>query len=485
MGQITKAGAWCNGEVAYLAWEADGPIADCLGFMIARTHLTGVDAGVRRILPTWIAFNDQSNPNWEDQDSSVWPIQSYQWRDLTLRKSRDTTNVRPIDFAVRYEITPVGLAGPGRAKVDPPERAAYRDANNQPRYTGAPRDLFVVGPTVLTNTVEVTHAYAADAGGPLVEATFTNGILSTQNLIKQLRAAAPAAAAAANTTAGLLTTLKKEIKKVESPIRAFLTGDVLAFLKRLVDRAETEGGQVHMALYELDDPELNALLIKTAQAGRLRLILSTAASADPNAKGTPTALRKPVVWDVENDGVRADLHAAAAGGSTVQDRMFNNADVIGHNKFAVYVKNGVAQSVLTGSTNWTQTGLCTQSNNAIIVHDKAVAGAYLAYWKRLEADAQPARVPLEVQVGNKTIEGSAANDATQGAVLRSGNSQAFGPFTLNDAATKTQLWCSPNTPSPNRNEHSPTPPDLNDVYWLMAHAKEAVFFLSFMPGESG
>src|SRR5260221_447314 len=340
MGQITKAGAWCNGEVAYLAWEADGPIADCLGFMIVRIHATGADAGKRRILPTWIAFTDQSNPNWEDQDSSVWPIQSYQWRDLTLRKSRDTTNVRPIDFSVHYEITPVGLPGPGRAKVDPPERAAYRDAQNQPRYTGDPRDLFVVGPTFVTDAVDVTHAYAADAGGPLVEATFTNGILSTQNLLKQLRDAAPQPAAATGTTAGLLKALQDAIRDIHSPIRAFLTGDVLAFLRRLVDAPEAEDGEVFMALYELDDPELNGLLKAAVHGGRVHLILSTAANTDPNPRGTPPAQRKPVVWDVENDCIRAKLHAAAAAGGSGQERMFKNAYRIGHNKFAAYVKYG-------------------------------------------------------------------------------------------------------------------------------------------------
>ena len=45
MGKIVKADAWCNGEVAYLAWQADGPIADCLGFMITRVRETGPTGG--------------------------------------------------------------------------------------------------------------------------------------------------------------------------------------------------------------------------------------------------------------------------------------------------------------------------------------------------------------------------------------------------------------------------------------------------------
>ena len=119
MKYITRAGAWGNGEVAYIAWDVEKKITDCLGFMVTRVHETGGDAGKRRILPTWIAFSDQNNPNWNEQDSSVWPIQSFEWRDLTLRKSRDTTAVRPIDFRVHYEIVPVALAKPGDTPLPP------------------------------------------------------------------------------------------------------------------------------------------------------------------------------------------------------------------------------------------------------------------------------------------------------------------------------------------------------------------------------
>jgi hypothetical protein len=37
---IASGGAWCNGEVAYLAWKALR-IEGCLGFMVTRIHETG------------------------------------------------------------------------------------------------------------------------------------------------------------------------------------------------------------------------------------------------------------------------------------------------------------------------------------------------------------------------------------------------------------------------------------------------------------
>jgi len=71
------------------------------------------------------------------------------------------------------------------------------------------------------------------------------------------------------------------------------------------------------------------------------------------------------------------------------DRMLKKGH-IGHNKFIVYVKGNKPQAVLTGSTNWTPTGLCAQSNNAILLESPALAKEYLEYWKRLKADTQEA-----------------------------------------------------------------------------------------------
>lgn len=475
---VTKAGAWCNGEVAYLAWSVAAEIEGCLGFMITRVHETGGDAGARRILPTWIAFRDQSNPNWQNQDSSVWPIQAFEWRDLTLRKSRDTTAVRPIDFAVHYEIVPVGTGAPGRAPVPVADTAVHLDAAGQPRYVGTPRPLFTIGDPAVTPSIEVTHRYAGPDAA--IEATFTNGILSTQNLLQQLRSARPQKPGEpADTTKGLLAELKSQIVDVKSPIRSFLTGDALSFLRRLLDRAAAEGGEVYLALYELTDPELVPLLEAGVRAKRIHLILSTAGSQDPNTKGTDRADRQPMIWDTENDAARLALQAIDAG--AVRDRMFNGSGHIGHDKFAVYVKDGAAAAVMTGSTNWTPTGLCTQSNNVIIIEDATLAGIYLDFWHRLEADGQPARVPITVG----KVSGAEPSHGVQGQKLRSSNKAPFGPVTLKDRASTVSAWFSPNTRAPSKTAASAMPGDLADVYGLMDHAKGAILFLSFMPGESG
>jgi phosphatidylserine/phosphatidylglycerophosphate/cardiolipin synthase-like enzyme len=61
----------------------------------------------------------------------------------------------------------------------------------------------------------------------------------------------------------------------------------------------------------------------------------------------------------------------------------------------------------------------------------------------------------------------------------------FGPVSLADQTTTVDVWFSPNTSTNKKTDTSPMPGDLNDVYALMDHAEKAIFFLTFMPGESG
>lgn len=115
MANIVSARAWCNNEVAYLAWKSDGKFDGCLGFMITRIDL---DTNERKLLPSWVAFDTQSNPDWEEQDTSVWPIQKFSWRDLTLRRSRNSLVIHD-RLRVKYEIVPVG----GAARPPKPTRS--------------------------------------------------------------------------------------------------------------------------------------------------------------------------------------------------------------------------------------------------------------------------------------------------------------------------------------------------------------------------
>jgi hypothetical protein len=513
MNLIKRAGAWCNGEVAYLAWDVEKQIKGCVGFMVTRVHETGKDAGKRRILPTWIAFIDQNNPNWNEQDSSVWPIQNFHWRDLTLRKSRDTTTVRPIDFKVHYEIVPVALADASQKELPPSSTAPAKDAYGQPSYLGPKHPLVAIGNPIKTNAINVTHTY-----GKNVKATFTNGILSTQNLARQLESVkkgpsknaikdansdkpAERAKAADQKENHLLKTLKDEIQRPDSKIREFLMGDVYQFVTELVDRARNERGQVYLALYELHDKQLIKLLVDAMKSKLIHIILTTAGNLNPNPKGAAKkgakkgqskkkaakAKKLPIVWDTENDDPRAQLHkAAGAEKDRMIDRMFNSSARIGHNKLAVYVKGGKPTAVMTGSTNWTETGLCAQSNNCIIVEDDAVAADYFAYWNALKDDKLAApRKALTVTVKGKKVKGAEPNSNKQGAKIRADNQKARKEHKLSSGST-AQAWFSPNTKQPTVPKKSPArPADLKEIYERMDAAKKAIMFLVFMPGRSG
>ncbi len=85
--------------------------------------------------------------------------------------------------------------------------------------------------------------------------------------------------------------------------------------------------------------------------------------------------------------------------------------------------------MLFGSTNWTATGLCAQTNNTIVCDDARIARRYLDYWKQLAKDS------LAAAGDPKALQASAlrAWDAT---------SKSFAIGT----GMRATSWFSPNTP---------------------------------------
>src|SRR6185369_10264229 len=109
MSAVTTAKAYANNLVTFIAWHVDAPIPGCLGFELTRIY----DDGTERIVAAWVPFKKQSNPNWTPQDTSVWPIQKFSWRDLTVRQSRDGVTTRDGDVMLRYRIRPLVAQQPG------------------------------------------------------------------------------------------------------------------------------------------------------------------------------------------------------------------------------------------------------------------------------------------------------------------------------------------------------------------------------------
>jgi phosphatidylserine/phosphatidylglycerophosphate/cardiolipin synthase-like enzyme len=466
MAQIVSARAFANNEVAYLAWSVDGKLADCLGFEITRVYLAADGQVARRAdgsedrvkCAAWVAFKGQRNPHWLPQDTGVWPVQKLAWRDLTLRKRRDGARRRPDEVRVRYEIRPVGDLQPGRPPVPPNgldhADVVKKDARGRPvlgaegrpvrirvkAYEGPERPLGYLAPATATNAILVTQRRAP------FRSTFTNGILAAQWLRNVLL------------EDGLIEAdeLIHKLEDPDDPHRKYLSGDVLALIRDLLQRP----GELYLGLYELEDEELEALLL--ANAARIHVVLSNTSAEDGK-------------WDARNREARQKLVQA---GVDVQHRMFNNSTHIGHNKFVVHVPPGGApRAVLTGSTNWTSTGVSAQTNNALLIEDDRAAGAFLEYWNRLKTDALPVPRPLS----------KAMSDNQQGAALRASNATPIRVPLAGGAALTA--WFSPNRPErrkpTSKKKPPPTPPDLSEVYGLMRRAKRAILFLAFYPGQRG
>jgi hypothetical protein len=158
--------------------------------------------------------------------------------------------------------------------------------------------------------------------------------------------------------------LRARVSDLEAPIRWFLSGQLRIALLGLLDEAIADPAcAVHAALYELSDEEL---------VGRLALLRGRAHVVLANGS------------DRDGDGNAAARRALRAAKVDVRDRLLKSQG-LGHNKFVVLTRGGAPEKVLTGSANWSPTGLCTQVNDAVSFADPAVAAIYLRQWEALAA----------------------------------------------------------------------------------------------------
>jgi phosphatidylserine/phosphatidylglycerophosphate/cardiolipin synthase-like enzyme len=192
-------------------------------------------------------------------------------------------------------------------------------------------------------------AVSPDAGDGL-SAFFNRGVLATQAISRRLKGEK-------SLTKGLL----EKIAEPGDNTRDYLSGELRLAMRKLLAEARDSGAHVYCALFELDDPELIEDL--RALQSRAHVIL---ANGD-DAKGD------------ENEDARKELRE---GGVEVHDRMTGSR--LAHNKFLVYCDPPDSpERVWTGSTNWTQTGLCTQVNNGLLIENEDVARYYRKQWESL------------------------------------------------------------------------------------------------------
>jgi phosphatidylserine/phosphatidylglycerophosphate/cardiolipin synthase-like enzyme len=191
--------------------------------------------------------------------------------------------------------------------------------------------------------------------------------------------------------------------------------------------ADRRGGTVYAALYEFNDQQLIDALKPFGSRGHVLI-----------GNGSATKSAKPPVSDqltaAKLEVRHRDLSHSGKSSPSVHNKFVVEADAKGQN----------ASRVLTGSTNWTTTGLCMQLNNMLIVEDTAIAARFRKQWDTL------------VQAGDNMTP-----------ALKTSNSQPTtdNNITLYFAATDGEAEFKP-------------------VLDLIAGAKEGALFLMFMPGQS-
>jgi phosphatidylserine/phosphatidylglycerophosphate/cardiolipin synthase-like enzyme len=395
--------AFSNNDIAVVAWTFDKHLDGCLGFAVTQID---VDANNKEtVLPALARF--------ENQDKSLKltteqaPIQKFWWKDLFAKRGG----------TYQYRIVPMG-GTPG----------------------GTLTPLQGVAP-LLSNKITLTEKR------PPFSAYFNRGIVATQALSHELN------------DKPSIQALTPHIQDPSDPIRIGLMGQLSDGVTELLTRADKDGGTIHGALYELNDPNGLEKSLQANPSSR-NVILGNEQVAK-----TPTT---PANEDADSEN-RANLKAA---GVNVIDRILQVGD-IPHNKFLVLTENNTPTAVLSGSTNWTSTGLCTQTNNALIINSQAVAERYIAAWNAIKADIDAA------DGDQKKLQ-----SPTQRTFNRTNNAGSISsPVKLPNGVT-VEVMFSPNTEHTLKSPPKEVPNDMKRVFDLIDGAKQAVLFLAFDPGNN-
>lgn len=361
------------------------------------------NTGKETVLPSHAVFKGYEIKT--GQTTKQFPIQKFYWKDPYARLEAERTGNRKF----RYKAVPL---------------------EGKPGHLMPMRDFLPLVSNEITLSPEIS------AG---ISAFFNRGLISTQRVSRAFKGEPSADA------------LRKLISDPASPLRASLSGDMVEALTLFVDRAKTSG-KIYAALYELGDEELICRLEGLGK--RLSIVLSDSVVVDEITKKRSDG----------NQGARDRLKKALA----VKSDRIMPAGHIGHNKFLVYVDDhNKPKAVLLGSTNWTPTGLCAQTNNTLIIEDEKFARRYLNYWRKLAADTKAA---------------NGISKSLQGTVLRTWD--ASGKDFLLKESGALQSWFSPNTPAArvSRAKNEMRPVDMAAVVKHIENAKHAILFLAFNPG---
>jgi phosphatidylserine/phosphatidylglycerophosphate/cardiolipin synthase-like enzyme len=210
-----------------------------------------------------------------------------------------------------------------------------------------------------------------DAGGGL-ECYFNRGTLMSQIVSRFVQG---------DVSENSLRNFLQQLTTPGYPARIYLAGDALHQILGFLRDADRRGSTIHAAIYEFNDQELVDALKPFGSRGHV-LIGNGSAT-------TPTVAQQLTAAGLEVK--HRDLSHHGRSSPSV------------HNKFAVESdEHGNASRVLTGSTNWTTTGLCTQLNNVLTVEDATIAGRFLDQWSKLVASGDDMTTSLKASNSKPT-----------------------------------------------------------------------------------
>jgi len=116
-----------------------------------------------------------------------------------------------------------------------------------------------------------------------------------------------------------------------------------------------------MFAYDLNEPDVMTALLKLAKQGRIRIILDNA-----------TLHHNPKAPTPEDQFEKAFTLAARKGAGILRGKFNRYA----HDKVLIVKRGDSAVKVLTGSTNFSVTGLYVNSNHVLVFNDPTVAATY-------------------------------------------------------------------------------------------------------------
>ncbi len=155
--------------------------------------------------------------------------------------------------------------------------------------------------------------------------------------------------------------------------------------------------RVDVFAYDLNEPDVMALLLKLAGQGRIRMILDNATLHHSADGSTP-----------EDQFEKLFTKAATKSAKIVRGKFGRFA----HDKIFIVSNKGGAVKLLTGSTNFSVTGVYVNSNHVLVFNDAKVAAKYAEVFDQALtalSGSKPAQVFSQSPVASQTFSVSSAN----------------------------------------------------------------------------